>query len=97
MKEALLTTPQVAARLRVGIRRVQALIHAGRLPSQQYGRDHLVKESDLALVAVRKRGRPPKVAEDGSGKSAITRTAAAVKSTKLRAVKRSGEKKTAKK
>ncbi|OLE51284.1 MAG: hypothetical protein AUG51_23975 [Acidobacteria bacterium 13_1_20CM_3_53_8] len=59
-KEVLLTTPQVAERLGVTVRRVQALIKAGRLPSQQYGRDHLIKEKDLALVAERKPGRPPK-------------------------------------
>jgi hypothetical protein len=35
------------------------LIEAGRLPSQQFGRDHLIKESDLRLVAHRKPGRPP--------------------------------------
>lgn len=59
-KEAMLTTPQVAERLGVTVRRVQALIKAGRLPSQQFGRDHLVKESDLKLVENRKPGRPRK-------------------------------------
>jgi len=59
-KEVLLTTPQVAERLGVTVRRVQALIKAGRLPSQQYGRDHLIKEKDLAFVAERKPGRPRK-------------------------------------
>jgi hypothetical protein len=47
--------------LNVSVRRVQALIEAGRLPSQQYGRDHLVKETDLKLVEDRRPGRPPKV------------------------------------
>jgi len=56
----MLTTPEVAVRLKVSIRRVQALIEAGRLPSKQYGRDHLIKESDLKLVANRKTGRPRK-------------------------------------
>ncbi len=68
-KENLLTTPQVAERLGVTVRRVQALIKDGRLPSQQYGRDHLIKESDLKLVENRKPGRPPKQAsKKGSGK-----------------------------
>jgi excisionase family DNA binding protein len=58
--DKLLTTPEVAARLGVSSRRVLALIKAGRLPSKQFGRDHVVKESDLALVAERKAGRPPK-------------------------------------
>lgn len=63
MQNELLTTPQVAELLGVTVRRVQALISAGRLPSQQFGRDHLIKESDLALVAERKAGRPKKEAE----------------------------------
>lgn len=56
----MLTTPEVAERLGVSVRRVQALIAAGRLPSQQFGRDHLIKESDLKLVEDRKPGRPAK-------------------------------------
>lgn len=59
-KETLLTTPQVAERLGVTVRRVQALIKDGRLPSQQFGRDHLIRESDLKLVENRKPGRPRK-------------------------------------
>ena len=60
VKDAMLTTPQVAERLGIGIRRVQALIAAGRLPSQQFGRDHLIRERDLKLVTERKPGRPSK-------------------------------------
>jgi excisionase family DNA binding protein len=56
--EAMLTTSEVAERLNVSMRRVRALIEAGRLPSKQFGRDHLIKESDLKLVADRKPGRP---------------------------------------
>jgi excisionase family DNA binding protein len=59
-EENYLTTPQVAERLGVSIRRVQALIKAGRLPSKQFGRDHVILETDLALVAERKVGRPKK-------------------------------------
>jgi excisionase family DNA binding protein len=58
--EAMLTTPQVAERLGVSTARVRQLILAGRLPSQQFGRDHVIKESDLALVTERKTGRPAK-------------------------------------
>ena len=58
--EAMLTTSEVAERLNVSIRRVRALIEAGRLPSKQFGRDHLIKEGDLKLVALRKPGRPRK-------------------------------------
>ncbi|MFL6209805.1 MAG: helix-turn-helix domain-containing protein [Pyrinomonadaceae bacterium] len=56
----LLTTKKVAERLQVSIRRVHALIQAGRLPAQKYGRDYLIDEKDLKLVAVRKPGRPKK-------------------------------------
>ena len=61
-KEIMLTTPEVAERLKISVRRVLALIEAGRLPSQQFGRDHLIKEGDLKLVADRKPGRPRKAA-----------------------------------
>ena len=67
MEKGLLTTKEVAERLGVTPSRVRALIQSGRLPSQQYGRDHLIKESDLKLVQDRKPGRPPKAkAKTGS-------------------------------
>jgi excisionase family DNA binding protein len=63
----MLTTREVATRLNVSLRRVRQLIEEGRLPSQQFGRDHLIKEGDVKLVADRKRGRPPKAkAETGA-------------------------------
>lgn len=62
--EAMLTTSEVAERLKVSMRRVRALIEAGRLPSKQFGRDHLIKESDLKLVTIRKPGRPPKASKN---------------------------------
>jgi len=55
-----LTTREVAERLNISMRRVRALIESGQLPSKQYGRDHLIKESDLKLVKDRKPGRPSK-------------------------------------
>jgi excisionase family DNA binding protein len=58
----MLTTREVADRLGVSQARVRALIQSGRLPSQQFGRDHLINESDLKLVEDRKPGRPPKKA-----------------------------------
>lgn len=65
--ERMLTTREVATRLNVSLRRVRQLIEEGRLPSQQFGRDHLIKEADVKLVEDRKRGRPPKAkAETGS-------------------------------
>lgn len=56
----LLTTKEVAARLGVTIQRVQALIRDGRLPASKLGRDYVIKEQDLKLVADRKPGRPRK-------------------------------------
>jgi excisionase family DNA binding protein len=56
--DTLLTTGQAAVRLGVSERRVRAMIKAGRLPSQRIGRDHLIREEDLKLVADRKPGRP---------------------------------------
>lgn len=56
----LLTTKEVAERLGVSVRRVHALIEAGRLPAEKYGRDYLIDEKDLKLVENRKPGRPRK-------------------------------------
>lgn len=56
----LITTKEAAEKLGVSMRRVTALIKDGRLPSQQVGREHLIKESDLELVGERKIGRPAK-------------------------------------
>ncbi len=59
-EKKLLTTREVAERLNISLRRVRALIEAGKLPSQQHGRDHLINESDLEIVKYRKPGRPAK-------------------------------------
>ena len=55
-----LTTKQTAELLGITPRRVQALIEAGRLPAQKFGRDYMINEKDLKLVKDRKVGRPPK-------------------------------------
>lgn len=55
-----LTTKQAAEKLGITPRRVQALIEAGRLPAQKFGRDYMIKEKDLKLVEDRKVGRPKK-------------------------------------
>jgi excisionase family DNA binding protein len=54
----MLTTNQAATILQVSRRRVEALITAGRLPAQKFGRDWLIRETDLELVKVRYPGRP---------------------------------------
>lgn len=61
----LITTKDAAEKLGVSMRRITALIKDGRLPSQQIGREHLIKESDLELVRERKVGRPAKVKAEG--------------------------------
>jgi excisionase family DNA binding protein len=54
----LISTKDAAEKLGVSVRRVQAMITSGRLPAEKIGRDHLIRESDLKLVADRKPGRP---------------------------------------
>lgn len=54
----LLTTKQVAERLGVTMKRVQAMVRDKRLPAEKIGRDYLIKEMDLKLVMNRKPGRP---------------------------------------
>jgi excisionase family DNA binding protein len=63
--ETVLTTTQAAERLGVTSRRVAALITAGRLPATQFGGSWMIQESDLALIADRKVGRPPKPKDEG--------------------------------
>ncbi len=55
-----LTTQEAAEKLGVSVRRVVALINSRNLPSTRIGRSHVIKESDLKLVANRKPGRPTK-------------------------------------
>jgi len=55
-----LTAQQVAERLGVTVRRVQAMVKDGRLPASRFGRAIVIRESDLALVINRTPGRPPK-------------------------------------
>ena len=54
----MLTTKEVADRLGITMRRVQALVQTGKLPAQKFGRDYMIKEKDLKLVENRKVGRP---------------------------------------
>jgi excisionase family DNA binding protein len=70
VSERMMTTREVATRLNVSLRRVRQLIEEGRLPSQQFGRDHLIKEADLILVENRKVGRPRKDQSEKASKQA---------------------------
>jgi excisionase family DNA binding protein len=53
----LLTTRQAAQKLGVTVARVHQLMRAGRLVAQKLGRDWVIEEADLELVADRKPGR----------------------------------------
>jgi excisionase family DNA binding protein len=55
---SLISTKEAAARLRISVRRVQALIASGRLPAEKIGNSFAIKESDLKSLNGRKNGRP---------------------------------------
>lgn len=57
---ATITTKEAADRLGVSPARVRQLVLAGNLPAEKFGRDLMIKESDLKLVEDRPMGRPPK-------------------------------------
>lgn len=57
---AVITAEQTAERLGISVRRVQAMVKSGRLPAGRFGRALAIDEADLALVADRRPGRPPK-------------------------------------
>jgi excisionase family DNA binding protein len=82
MGNELLTTKDVAERLGVTVNRVQAMIRADRLPAQRLGRDFVIQESDLALVAERKAGRPKKDGAAATNDSTGTKTGTLTKPMK---------------
>ena len=63
-EDEILTTGQVAKMLDVSLRRVQKLIADGRLPSQQFGREHLIKKSDVERLEIHPVGRPRRKEEN---------------------------------
>ena len=54
------TTATAATELGVSVRRVQAMIKAGRLVAQKHGRDWIIEAAALDAVRERKPGKPPK-------------------------------------
>ncbi len=49
------------------VSRIRHLVLEGRLPAGKFGRDLMIREDDLQLVADRKPGRPPKQAQPANG------------------------------
>lgn len=76
---SLLSTKEAAEKLSVSERRVLALITLGRLPAQKVGRDWIIDESSLDLVAERKPGRPKKEAEENKAQTSSAKKSAAKK------------------
>lgn len=60
MARDIISTAEAAVSLGVSVRRVQAMIRAGRLKASRLGRDWLIERSALAEVRTRKPGRPSK-------------------------------------
>ena len=85
----LLTTQEAAEKLGVTSTRIRAMILSGRLPAEKFGHVHMIKEEDLALVADRKPGRPPKSEEEKLQAIGATPPPAAVLKPKARAGKKS--------
>ncbi len=54
----LISTSEAAEKLRISVRRVQALIASGRLRAEKIGNRFLIRESDLKALNGRKNGRP---------------------------------------
>jgi excisionase family DNA binding protein len=65
---ATLTTKEAAARLGVSPARVRQLVLSGELPAEKFGRDLMIKEGDLKLVADRSIGRPRKASKERTTK-----------------------------
>jgi excisionase family DNA binding protein len=68
---AMITTQEAAELLGVSVRRVTALIKSGKIPSERFGRAHVINEDDLKLVAERKVGRPRNTKAGDNQKSRV--------------------------
>ena len=92
----LLTTSEAADRLGVTVGRIQQLIWSERLPAVKVGRDYVIKEEDLALVADRKPGRPAKsTGDDGQASASSATEEAPAKPGKKKVAKKAQRKKAA--
>lgn len=74
-----LTTKKAADLLGVSAARVRQLVLSGKLPAEKFGRDLVIKESDLKLVANRPMGRPRKATEKTATRKASASNGASTK------------------
>jgi excisionase family DNA binding protein len=63
-----LTTKETAKKLGITTGRVRQMVLAGQLHAEKFGRDLMIRESDLETVSERKAGRPKKT-ESENGQS----------------------------
>ena len=59
-EEDLMTVNDVAAELKVPLRTVQYWCRYGHLPAKKFGRDYMVRRSELVTFKPPRRGRSPK-------------------------------------
>jgi excisionase family DNA binding protein len=87
----LLSTSEAAGKLNVSVQRVHQFINEGRLPAQKVGRDYVIDESDLRLIADRAPGRPkttPEPSKRATGQIRRTNGTSAGKSGKRKGGKK---------
>lgn len=73
----ILTATEASEELGISPQQIRTLIRQGKLPAEKHGRDWMIKFSDLALVRVRKLGRPKE-----KGTTAIKQVSKSGKSVK---------------
>ncbi len=76
---SLISTKEAAAKLHISVRRVQALIAAGRLPAEKIGNSFAIRESDLNALNGRKNGRPARNRTDKDWERIIRKFAGCLK------------------
>src|SRR5437868_5288229 len=81
----MLTTNEAAHQLGVTVQRVHQFIKDERLPAQKMGRDYLIQEDDLKLVADRKPGRPPNPTPANGAKPKTAKKSGEMPGPKLKA------------
>ncbi len=85
-------TKEAAQRLKISVRRVQALIAAGRLPAEKIGNSFAIRESELRLFNPRKNGRPVHERTQGQWNQLIDKIPAQINRSPRSVPKKSKEK-----